>query len=41
MAGSHLAASTGVILLMVAANRMARVAVIVYRASKVAEPVRV
>ncbi|GAB3611798.1 hypothetical protein [Humibacter ginsengisoli] len=42
MAGSHLAASTGVILLMVAANRLARVGVILYRAARVpAEPVRV
>ncbi|GAB3799949.1 hypothetical protein GCM10028798_13740 [Humibacter antri] len=42
MAGSHLAASTGVILLMVAANRLARVGVILYRAGRVpAEPVRV
>jgi hypothetical protein len=41
MAGSHLAASTGVILLMVAANRLARVAVIVYRTARVAEPVRI
>lgn len=42
MAGSHLAASTGVILLMVAANRLARVAVIMYRAARVpAQPVTV
>jgi hypothetical protein len=39
MAGSTLAASTGVILLMVGANRLARVAVILYRANKVAVPV--
>lgn len=42
LAGSHLAASTGVILLMVAANRLARVGVILYRAGRVpAEPVGV
>lgn len=41
MAGSHLAASTGVILLMVAANRLARVAVILYKAGRVAQPVGV
>ena len=41
MAGSHLAASTGVILLMVAANRIARVGVILYRAGRVGEPVGV
>ena len=41
MAGSHLAASTGVILLMVAANRIARVGVILYRAGRISEPVGV
>lgn len=41
MAGSHLAASTGVMLLMVAANRAARVGVILYRAGRVARPIRV
>jgi len=38
MAGSELAASTGVILVMVAANRLARVAVIAYRSGRVATP---
>lgn len=41
MAGSALAASTGVILLMVAVNRIARVAVIMYRAGRVTTPARV
>jgi hypothetical protein len=41
MAGSALAASTGVILLMVAANRITRVAVILYRAARVTTPARV
>ena len=40
-AGSTLAASTGVILLMVAANRIARVSVIVYRAGRIAAPAQV
>ncbi|GAB3392961.1 hypothetical protein GCM10027568_21170 [Humibacter soli] len=40
-AGSALAASTGVILLMVAANRIARVGVILYRANRLAAPARV
>ena len=40
-AGSTLAASTGVILLMVAANRIARVGVIVYRAGRIAAPARI
>lgn len=39
MVGSTLAASTGMILIMVAANRISRVGVILYRASKVAAPV--
>ncbi|MHA7985437.1 hypothetical protein ACX9R5_06480 [Rathayibacter sp. CAU 1779] len=41
MAGSTLAASTGVILLMVAANRLARVAVILTRASRISAPAQV
>ncbi|WP_240977274.1 hypothetical protein [Planctomonas sp. JC2975] len=41
MAGSTLAASTGVILLMVAANRLARVAVILSRASRISAPAQV
>lgn len=40
-AGSTLAASTGVILLMVAANRIARVGIIVYRTGRIAAPVRI
>ncbi len=41
IAGSHLAAATGVILLVVAANRLARIAVILYRAGRMVEPARV
>lgn len=39
MAGSELAASTGVILIVVAANRAARVAVFSYRVGRIAAPV--
>jgi len=38
MAGSELAASTGVILIMVAANRAARVAMIAHKSSSLATP---